>query len=97
MTRIQLAAQALGDLDRIREFLLTHDPRHEAERIQELLTSLDVLTHAPEIGRLVAAGARELVIGRGARGYVARYRYLPRMNIAIILGVRHQRESGFAT
>jgi toxin ParE1/3/4 len=96
MTRIQLAAQALGDLDRIRDILLSHDPDHEAERIQELLIALDVLTHAPEIGRPVAAGTRELIIGRGARGYVARYRDLSPMDIAIVLAVRHQRERGVA-
>jgi plasmid stabilization system protein ParE len=53
---------------------------------------MDVLTHAPEIGRPAGAGTWELVIGRGSRGYVARYRYLPPVDLAIVLAVTHQRE-----
>lgn len=93
MSRIRLAASALRDLDRIREFLLTHDTQNEPERIEELLASLDVLTHAPEIGRRVSGARRELVIGRDARGYVAQYRYLRPIDTVLIMAVRHQRES----
>ena len=92
MTRIKLAASALRDLDRIRKFLLTHDAENEPERMMELLSGLDVLMHAPEIGRRVSPARRELVIGRKARGYVAQYQYLAPTDTAIILAVRHQRE-----
>ncbi len=93
MTRVKLAASALRDLDRIREFLLTHDPDNEPERMQELLAALNVLTHAPEIGRRVSPERRELVIGRAARGYVAQYRYMRPTDSVLIMAVRHQRES----
>ncbi|RZL33539.1 MAG: type II toxin-antitoxin system RelE/ParE family toxin [Rubrivivax sp.] len=93
MTRIKLAASALRDLDRIREFLLTHDEPNEPERMQELLAALHVLTYAPEIGRRVSVDRRELVIGRNARGYVAQYRYMRPTDTVLIMAVRHQRES----
>jgi plasmid stabilization system protein ParE len=75
------------------DFLMVHDPDHALERKAELMTSLRVLTYAPEIGRPVTAGARELVVGKAARGYVVRYRYLPRVAVALVLAIRHQRES----
>ena len=54
-----------------------------------------MLTHSPMIGRPVAGGKRELVIGRGNRGYVALYRYLAEIDTAFVLALRAQRESGF--
>lgn len=93
MTRVKLAASALRDLDRIREFLLIHDQQNEPERMQQLLSALNVLTFAPEIGRRVSPERRELVIGRDARGYVAQYRYLRPTDTVLVMAVRHQRES----
>lgn len=93
MTRIKLAASALRDLDRIREFLLTHDADNEPERMRELVGALDVLAYAPEIGRRISPERRELVIGRNARGYVAQYRYIRPTDTVMIMAVRHQRES----
>ncbi|HEY8876767.1 MAG TPA: type II toxin-antitoxin system RelE/ParE family toxin [Roseateles sp.] len=93
MTRVKLAASALRDLERIREFLLTHDEQNEPERMQEFLAGLNVLTYAPEIGRRVQPDRRELVIGRAARGYVAQYRYIRSIDTVMIMAVRHQRES----
>lgn len=93
MTRLILMPAALADLERIRDFLLAHDPDNAEDRLLDLTAGLDVLTLAPEIGRRVGKAARELVIGRAARGYVARYEYVARLEAAFILGVRHQRES----
>ena len=93
MTHIRLAASALRDLERIREFLLAHDPPNEPERMRELLAALSVLSHAPEIGRRVSPDRRELVIGRKARGYIAQYRYLSPTDTVLVMAVRHQRES----
>jgi toxin ParE1/3/4 len=38
----------------------------------------------------------ELVIGRGSRGYVALYRYVPEIDTVFVLAVRSQREAGCA-
>ncbi|RTL40855.1 MAG: type II toxin-antitoxin system RelE/ParE family toxin [Burkholderiales bacterium] len=93
MTRLVLLPAALADLERIRDFLLAHDPDNAEERLLDLTAALDVLQHAPEICRRVGQRARELVIGRAARGYVARYEYVARLETAFVLRVHHQRES----
>ena len=93
MIGVELSPAAARDLDRITDFLFEHDPDHAAERKSELIASLRVLTYAPEIGRPASAGSRELVVGKAARGCVVRYRYLPRVAIALVVAIRHQRES----
>ncbi|CAM4009529.1 type II toxin-antitoxin system RelE/ParE family toxin [Roseateles saccharophilus] len=93
MTSIEFERGALRDLDRITDFLMTHDADHALERKDELLAGILVLRHAPEIGRRASTGTRELVIGRAARGYVVRYRYLQRADLAVVVAIRHQRES----
>ena len=92
MTQLVLMPAALADLERIRDLLLAHDPDNAEERLLDLTAALDVLTHAPEIGRRAGQRSRELVIGRGARGYAARYEYVARLEAAFILRVHHQRE-----
>ncbi|MCF8205531.1 MAG: type II toxin-antitoxin system RelE/ParE family toxin [Methylotenera sp.] len=92
MTQLVLMPAALADLERIRDLLPTHDPDNVEERLLDLTAALDVLTPAPEIGRRVGQRSRELLIGRGARGYVARYEYVARLEAAFILRVHHQRE-----
>jgi len=93
MTEVQFTPFALADLERIRDFLKMHDPDNIEDRVDELLEGLDVLTHAPEIGRRAGARSRELVIGRAARGYVVRYEYMQRIDTVFVTQVRHQRES----
>ena len=38
---------------------------------------------------------RELVIGRGAHGYVGLYRYIPEIDTVFLLAIRSQREAGY--
>ena len=64
-------------------------------RVDELLQAIQVLVHSPMIGRPVKGGKRELVIGKGTRGYVALYRYVASIETVFVLALRAQRESGF--
>ena len=66
------------------------------QRSGEIIIALDVLEHNPLIGRPVANGKRELVIGRSTQGYLARYRYVPEIEIVFVLAIRSQREAGYA-
>jgi len=66
-----------------------------AKRIEDIIEAIQVLAHSPQIGRPVKDGKRELIIGKGARGYVALYRYLAEVETVFILAIRAQRESGF--
>lgn len=64
------------------------------DRVAEIMQAVDVLATSPLIGRPVAGGKRELVIGRGSRGYIALYRYVAEVDTVFLLAVRSQREAG---
>ena len=96
MARIELAPEVAEDFDRILDHLTTYQVENPVQRIGEIITALDVLKQNPLIGRPVANGKRELVIGRRIRGYLALYRYVPEMDIVFVLAIRSQREAGYA-
>jgi toxin ParE1/3/4 len=96
MTAIELAEEVGEDFERILDHLATHQVDHPEQRIREIIEALDVLEHNPQIGRLAAADKRELVIGRGSRGYIALYRYVEEIDTVFVLAIRSQREAGYA-
>ncbi len=93
-SRIEMVSEVLDDLDRFIEHQERHAMEDGPERIAELLAAFEVLASSPGIGRPVKGGMRELIIGRGSRGYVALYRFVPAIDTVFILAVRGQRESG---
>lgn len=95
MARIELAPEVLDDFDRILDHLAQYEAADAAERVAGIIGGLEVLTHSPEIGRRVRGGKRELVIGKGTRGYVALYRYVTSADTVFVLAVRAQREGGY--
>ena len=95
MTRLVFAPQTAQDLKRLTEFLLDTDPNAANETVNILIDGLSILKQHPLVGRTVEQGYRELVISRGRTGYVALYSYDATHNVALILAIRHQRESGF--
>lgn len=84
----------LDDFDRFLDHMAQIETTDAPQRIAEIIQSLQILTHSPFIGRPVKGGKRELVIGRGARGYVALYRFMADIDSVFVLAVRNQRESG---
>jgi toxin ParE1/3/4 len=96
MARIELSPEVANDFDRILQHMATYQVENPDQRIGEIITALDVLEQNPLIGRPVANGKRELVIGRSTRGYLALYRYVPEMDIVFVLAIRSQREAGYA-
>lgn len=95
MVRIELAPEILDDIDRFIDHLALHEVVDVVDRVQEILEAIQILSRNPLIGRPVRDGKRELVIGKGSRGYVALYRYLAEIETVFVLAVRAQRESGF--
>jgi len=95
MARIELAPEVLDDFDRIVDHLSKFEADHIAQRIGEISDAVQVLEHSPLIGRPVKGGKRELVIGRGSRGYVALYRFVAAIDTVFVLAVRSQRESAY--
>lgn len=96
MSAIELAAEVGEDFARILDHLARYQVENAGQRIREIVEALDVLEHNPLIGRPVADGKRELVIGRRAHGYVALYRYVAALDIVFVLAIRSQREAGYA-
>lgn len=95
MARIELAPEIQEDFDRILTHLAKHGVEDGPERIQQIVRAIDVLQFNPVIGRAASADTRELVIGRGTRGYVALYRYVEELDIVLVLAIRGQREAGY--
>jgi len=95
VARIELAPQVLDDLDRFIEHLQSQGAQDIPDRMDELLQAIGLLAHSPLIGRPVRGGKRELVIGKGVRGYVALYRYMEDIETVFVLAIRAQREDGF--
>jgi toxin ParE1/3/4 len=95
MARIELAPESTADFDRILEHLLAHEVADAASRMAEVIRAIDILEQNPMIGRSVRGSLRELVIGRGAHGYVALYRYIEELDIVFVLAIRSQKEMGY--
>jgi len=96
VSRIEFAPEVVDDFDRILEHLLEHEAADAASRIQDIVAAIDVLERNPNLGRPAAGDNRELVIGRGARGYVALYRYADAIDTVLVLAIRGQREAGYS-
>jgi toxin ParE1/3/4 len=96
MARIELAPEVVQDFDRILEYQTQYKIADAVERIKEIIEAIDVLAHNPLIGRPVAGGKRELVIGRRGRGYIALYKYVEELDAIFVLAVRSQRETGYS-
>ena len=95
MTALRYAPELALDVARITAQLQSHQVLDIEARWVEIFDAFDILTRHPLIGRLVASGHRELVIGKGARGYLALYTYNALDDVAYLLALRAQREDKF--
>jgi len=96
MPRIELAPEIIEDFDRILEHLNKFDAPAPSTRIAEIVRAISVLEHNPLIGRPIKNDLRELIIGHGAHGYIALYRYVPEIDTVFLLAIRSQREAGYS-
>jgi plasmid stabilization system protein ParE len=95
MARIELAPEVLDDFDRFLDHMLESGVTDAPERIATIIDSLQILSHSPLLGKPSALGQRELVVGKGVRGYQVRYRYVEQLDTVFVLAVRNQRESAY--
>jgi plasmid stabilization system protein ParE len=95
MTRIELAPEVFDDFDRFFDHIAQFDIGAAPARIAQIVEAVQVLATSPMLGRPVAEGQRELIIGRGTHGYVALYRYVEAIDTVFVLAMRSQRESGY--
>jgi plasmid stabilization system protein ParE len=94
--RIEFARQAFAHLERIFEFVAAHSPQLALSVTQKIRSAIEILEVHPLIGRRVEDGLRELVISQGKGGYVALYRFVEDEAVVWVLGIRHQRDVGYA-
>jgi toxin ParE1/3/4 len=92
---VELAPEVLDDFDRFLDHMAQFEVPDAPDRIDEIIQAIQILTHSPQVGRPVRGGNRELVIGRGSRGYVALYRFIARLDTVFILAIRSQREADY--
>jgi len=95
MARVDLLPGVFDDFDRILDHLVRYDVEAAPRRVAEIVAALDVLVTNPQIGRPARGGKRELVIGRGTRGYLALYRYVAELDAVFVLAVRSQKEGAY--
>lgn len=95
MTRIELAPEIFDDFERFFEHFARYEVKDAPARLQEIVRAVQILAYSPLIGRLVKSGMRELVIGRGAHGYVALYRFTASIDTVFVLAIRSQSEAGY--
>jgi plasmid stabilization system protein ParE len=85
VAQVVYAAPALDDVVRA----------HEAGNAAGIQSAVDNLAAHPLVGRRLEGDLRELVISLGANGYIALYRFMPRLDQVRVLALRHQREIGY--
>lgn len=94
-TRLAVADGVHDDVARIAAHPQAYEIKDTELRVNEIFDVLLLLKRHPLIGRPVGDGLRELVSGRDARGYVARYRYDTVADLIDVVALRAQREAGF--
>ena len=92
MPQVVVSPRAIGQLERLLEFLAEEDRAAAESASQAILSGVSVLGDHPLMGRHVAGELRELLISFGRTGYVVLYRFIPARSVVRILGFRHQRE-----
>jgi len=95
VAKIIYSDDALEDFERIIEFLIASSPDSAAATIGRIRQAIEILSDHPVLGRRVDGLRRELVISRGASGYLALYRFDEGRDLVRILRIRHQREAGY--
>lgn len=96
MPQVIFAPAAIGDLERLRNFLQPKNLAAAAMAAKAINQGVRALGELPRIGRPVGdlpEEYRDWLIDYGDSGYVARYRIDG--DVVVVLAIRHQKEAGF--
>ena len=83
---------ATEDTEDIFDFLAQSAPAMAATKLKTIHDAVDILRHAPKLGRPATLGRREHLIGKHHGCYVAAYKYDPITDTVFILEIRSQRQ-----
>lgn len=92
MAALVYSSRALNHLERTFESLAQTGSRAAVNAETAIQSAVSTLAAHPLIGRRIEGEVRELVISLGKIGYVALYRFIPHLDVARVLAIRHQRE-----
>ncbi len=94
--RVEWLPPAIHDLQRLRDFILPHNPDAARRAIKVIKGAVGLLNANPGLGKPVEdlPDYHDIVIPFGAAGYVLRYRI--RADVIYIVAVRHGKEAGFS-
>ena len=94
---VEYADEVRFDLRRIAEFLSEWHAEEMDGVLEAMERSIETLTVNPYLGRPVLhrRNRRELIVGRGKLGFIVRYTIDESQRVALVLGIRGQRERGF--
>lgn len=95
MARIKWRLEAVQDIDRLRAFLFSKDPKAAQQAMHVIYNVANLLKNTPEIGRpmLDNTKRRELIVPYGAGAYVVRY-FFENDNV-YVLRIWHSRENRY--
>jgi plasmid stabilization system protein ParE len=96
MAQVVYSRNAASYLERLHRFLAEKNPDAAARAVNVIVDRLGTLARFPLLGPVDPdrPDTRQLFIGVGAAGYVARYRVHD--DTVIVLAIRHMREAGYA-
>jgi len=96
MPSVKYSAQAVADLQRLHDFLVTQDKDVAKRSVAVIRDALKKIAVMPERFRPVQGRMymREAIIDFGSSGYIARFRHLPSGDI-VIARIKHQKEDTF--
>lgn len=92
MVKILYSKNAVNDFVRLTDLLIATDIKTASETVGLIEEAVSILDRNPLIGRSVDDEIRELVISRGATGYVALYSFEDNKNAILIwlLGINEK-------
>jgi plasmid stabilization system protein ParE len=91
---VAYSARALSDIE-IALSRWRDDPDSAVRAATAIRSGIENLTEHPLLGRRIEGELRELIVSRGATGYVALYRFLIAEDEVRVLTLVSQRELGF--
>ncbi|MCQ9326930.1 type II toxin-antitoxin system RelE/ParE family toxin [Neisseria dentiae] len=94
MPQVVLTEKAVGDLNRLYEFLVDKNPTAAVNAIRAIKAALNDLAVFPAQGRYFDDVYREWPVPFGSRGYLVLYRI--EHDTVIIVSVRHQLEERYS-
>lgn len=91
--KLVLSVDALGDLERLYDFLMEKDPASAARAAGRLSDAMGSLLRFPDRGRACAIkDLRELFVPFGKSAFVLRYAHLRPADEIVIVRIWHGRE-----